>query len=488
MKLKDLIRSSEYIYSSLDLDTEISAIATSMENITEGCIYILENSRRMPSPLAFECEPLAILADEEAKIPEGIKKITVKNARLSSSLIHSRFWNPDYSRMKIIGVTGTNGKTTVATMIYRILSFAGHKTGFIGSGKIEIQGMRVSESNYSMTTPDPERLYKVIKKMECEGCEFVVMEVSSHALALEKVTPIRFEYGVFTNLTPEHTDFHSSMEDYFETKKKLLKNSKVAVINIDDYYGRRAAKEIPENIITAGVLWRADYYATNVENRGLSGISYYLHAENFCYKTNLLLPGLYNTYNSLLASAVCINAGVKPCTVKRALSKIEKINGRFEVINGKIRVIIDYAHTPFALENILRNLRYIKGNGKLTVVFGCGGERDRSKRRKMAEIAEKFADKVIVTEDNSRNEEPADIINDILKGFAKDTYTVCPDRKSAIRRAILESSPSDIVAVIGKGAEEYNIDKDGYHPFSEKEIIYEALAEYSDKVTYENKT
>ncbi len=487
MKLKDLINSSEYIYSSLAPDTEISALATSLENITEGCIYILENSRRMPSPLVFECEPLAILADEEADIPEGIRKITVKNARLASSLMHSRFWAPDYSRIKIIGVTGTNGKTTVATMIYRVLSFAGHKAGFIGSGKIEIQGVRISDSNYSMTTPDPDRLYRVLKKMECEGCEFVVMEVSSHALALEKVAPITFEYGVFTNLTPEHTDFHSSMEDYFEVKKKLLKNSRVAVINIDDYYGRRVVKEIPGNIITAGVLWRANYYATNVENRGLSGISYYLHAENFCYKTNLLIPGLYNTYNSLLASAVCVSAGVKPCTVKRALSKIERINGRFEVINGKIRVIIDYAHTPFAFENILRNLRYIKGDGMLCVVFGCGGERDRSKRPKMAEIAEKFADKVIVTEDNSRNEEPEDIINDILKGFSKDNHTVCPDRKAAIRRAILESSPSDIVAVIGKGSEEYNIDKEGYHPFFEKEIINEALAEYSDKVPYENK-
>ncbi|MBO5315502.1 MAG: UDP-N-acetylmuramoyl-L-alanyl-D-glutamate--2,6-diaminopimelate ligase [Clostridia bacterium] len=480
MKLNEIIYENEYITSDIDLSFEINSIATSPDEVGENCLFILENPNRMPSIKDFSQPPLAILSADTADFPNCIPAIKVENSRLMSALIHSRFFGVDFDEISVIGVTGTNGKTTTAYMIYTVLNENNVKAGFIGTGRIEIKGKKISDSYYSMTTPDPSKLYKVLKKMQDEGCTKIVMEVSSHALALDKVAPIPFEYGVFTNLSPEHTDFHSSMNDYFNTKLKLLNQAKNKVINLDDTYGRAAAKMFDKGKITIGAVWQGDYYATNIEYTE-KGITYFTHSNKICYKTMLNFHGIYNVYNSLLASAVCIDMGIAPCLVKKSLSGFNGAEGRFEVIKGEIKAIIDYAHTEEAYNNVLNELKRLKGNRILTVVFGCGGERDKTKRAKIASLVEKYAERIIVTEDNSRNEDPEEIFSDIQKGFSQSRHLIIKDRKEAIKEAIFSSCPGDFVAVIGKGAEEYNLDKNGYTHFNDKEIVLSALKEYENK-------
>ncbi len=475
MKVYDLINEGDYIYSDIALGTEIKSLCTSIENLKADSLYIIENEKKIPDFNSTNTKPAAVVIKDGACFPYSIPKITVKNPRYASAKIHSRFWQIDYKTVKIIGITGTNGKTTTATIIYNILRDNGKKVGFIGTGKIEIDGDRINESSYSMTTPAPERLYKILRKMQDVSCEYIVMEVSSHALKQERVSAIPFEYAIFTNLSEEHMDFHDSMEDYYQSKRRLFSLAKKTVINTDDSYGKRLYKECNSEKQSVGVLWRADAFATLIEDYGFDGLSYYYNGKGFLFKAHLKLAGLHNVYNSLLALTVCIDMGIAPCQAKESLSKITEVSGRFEIIKDEITVIIDYAHTKEAFAQILSSISSNKGLSSLSVVFGCGGERDRYKRPRIAEIAEKYADKIIVTSDNSRNEPPEAIIADITKGFKKYNYEICIDRKEAIIKAITEAEIGDIVAVIGKGAEEYNIDKDGYHPFSEKAIISEAL-------------
>lgn len=475
MKISEIIYREEYIFSNADEDLDIDKITTSFDDADENTLLIIPNSKNIPEVITSIKYPAAIICDAEAKIPEKIPIIRVENPRLALSNACFRFESIDISKFKLIGVTGTNGKTTTATFIKKILEYSGYKVGFIGTGKIEIGNECITNSDYSMTTPDPTVLYKVLKRMESEKCEAVVMEVSSHSLALSKVTPLKFDYGVFTNLSREHTDFHSDIEDYFLTKIRLFSQCKKAVFNVDDEYGRRAYNECSLAKMSVGVIWNADAEGRNVENQGLDGLSYIYRCDAFSCKIRLKTAGVYNVYNSMLAAAVCIDIGCKPCDVRDALYEIPGIPGRFEIINDEITVIIDYAHTDFAFYNIMKELYSIKRENSLAVVFGCGGERDKAKRPKMAEIAESFADKIIVTQDNSRNEDPKDIISDIIRGFKKKSYTVNENREKAIEYAILSAKKGDIIAIIGKGAEKYNIDKDGYHDFDEKAIINSAL-------------
>ena len=475
MKICDIIKREEYILSEVDDELDFSKLSIDPNEISNEDILIIPNSKKIPDLSKSKANPLAVICDKNAVLPEYISRILVNNVRLAMAKAYYRFHNLSLKKMKIIGITGTNGKTTTATLISRILASEGYKIGFIGTGKIEIDGSKITDENYSMTTPDPPLLFSSLKKMESHGCNAVVMEVSSHALALEKVAPIEFDYGVFTNLSPEHTDFHSDINSYFDAKLKLFSQSRCSVFNLDDDYGKRAYTLCSSKKISVGVLWHGDVWASNIENHGFDGISYTYHGDCFSFKMKLPLPGIYNAYNSMLAAAVCIDIGCKPCNVKRILSKMAPVEGRYEIINEEISVIIDYAHTATAFNNILRELSVVKGAHKLTVVFGCGGERDTAKRPKIAKIAEKYADRIIVTTDNSRNEDPNVIIKDICEGFEKEKHIIIRDREDAIKVSIAEAQEGDIVAIVGKGAEKYNIDKDGLHPFDERKIVLAAL-------------
>jgi UDP-N-acetylmuramoyl-L-alanyl-D-glutamate--2,6-diaminopimelate ligase len=272
-------------------------------------------------------------------------------------------------------------------------------------------------------------------------------------------------------------DFHGNKDRYFEAKLKLFSICKTAIFNIDDPYARRAlGLSRTERSINAGVIWRGDVYATDIENRGLDGISYMYHGKNFIFKMNLRLAGIYNVYNSLLASALAIDMGCKPCEVKKAVESIEEIHGRYEIIKGDVTAIIDYAHTPTAFEAILKELRALAENDELWVVFGCGGQRDREKRPQMARIAEKYTKNIIVTSDNPRDEDKNNIFEDIKRGFSEE-HPIIENRKEAIRAALLFANDGDIVAIIGKGPEKYNIDANGYSDFDERKIVENALRE-----------
>ena len=486
MKLHELLPKEEYIKSTFSIDREIKGITTTPTEVESDYLFISENANHMPKASSFKTAPLAIVTDNESAVPDGFPYVLTKNARKASAAIHSNFFGIDYSRLKIIGVTGTNGKTTTAYIIYKIILENLENCGFIGSGLIEINGKKISDKTYSMTTPDISKLYKIIRKMQDEGCRFIVMEVSSHALVLNKVSPIPFEYGVFTNLSPEHTDFHDSMDDYFNAKMLLLKSAKRIVLNIDDSYARKALENFNNNVVTVGVLWQGDYYATHIESNGFDGTTYYIHTNKICYKTTIRFPGVYNLYNTMLSSAVCIDLKIPPCEVKKSISNIQKIKGRFDVLSDSVKVIIDYAHTPKAYESFLQSLYNIKGVSNLTVVFGCGGDRDKSKRPLIASIVEKYADKIIITEDNSRKESLEDILNDIKKGFTTSKYEIIHDRSKAIKKAVLSSKENDIVAIIGKGCEEYNIKGEVYNPYNDKIEAANALYEYKEHIKNEN--
>ena len=266
------------------------------------------------------------------------------------------------------------------------------------------------------------------------------------------------------------------MEDYFLSKKRLFSISKKGIVNVDDTYGRRLAEEYADRVKTVGAVYRADYYASDIEQRGLSDIGYIFHGKDFIFRTKLCIGGIYNVYNSSLAAAVCIELGCAPCDVKRAISGLKKIDGRFEIIKGEPTVIIDYAHTDTAYLNILSDIRKNSGKAHITAVFGCGGERDRDKRPRMAAAVEKYADKIIITADNSRGEPTLDIISDIIKGFKHPNFTVITDRREAIIEAITCAPSDGIVVLLGKGAERYNIDDSGIHPFDERIAVDEAFA------------
>ncbi len=484
MKLTDIIKNTEYELIGLCGDEEIMYITTHIKECDKKTLLIIPNSKKAKKISFDNCCAAAVMCDCELVLPSHMPRIIVEDTRIALAYAFSNYYSVNYEKMKIIGVTGTNGKTSTAHFIEEALLSGGAMVGAIGTGRIAINRDILSEENYSMTTPDPSLLYKSLKRMELSGCTHVVMEVSSHALTLHKVDPISFEYGIMTNLSPEHMDFHVNIDDYYNAKSKLFTMCKNAVFNIDDPYCQKAYNDFPGRKISAGVLFRGDVFATDIEDHGFDGIRYLYHGTNFTFAADLKIAGIYNVYNSMLAITVATDMGISPCTIKNAISSLKMIEGRFEIIKDDITVIIDYAHTDSALECILKSIGFAKGKGRLTVLFGAGGERDKEKRPRMAKATEKYADKIVVTTDNSRNEDPLDIICDIIRGFEKKSYTVCPDRAQAIREAILDARSGDTVAIIGKGHERYNIDKTGYHSFDERNIINDSLLE---RKKHENK-
>ena len=400
----------------------------------------------------------------------------IQNKRADLAINVANKYCKNLDNIKFIGITGTNGKSTTAIILKNILSDFGYKVGLIGTGKIIFENEILSDENYSMTTPAPEVLYSAIGKMEEMGAEIIVMEVSSHALDQERVFPINFHIGIFTNLSPEHLDYHKNIDNYFKAKCKLFQKCMHKIINVDDPYGKTLFKNI-ENADACSIVEYAENKAKNIKDLGFWGLYFeYCSAKN-AFEINSKLSGKYNIYNTMLAIRASEILGVSGEKIKESVEKISSIDGRFNVINAKIKIIIDYAHTSSAFSNLLKNLYSYKNTGQnLIVVFGCGGERDKTKRSIMGEISEKYADKVIITSDNPRNENPESIIEDIAKGM-KCTPTKVIDREMAIREAIAYAKPGDNVCIVGKGPEKYTIKNGVYTHFDEREIVTSALRE-----------
>ncbi len=471
-----------------ECDTDISGISfdrisSDKNNIESSTLFVLLKGINFNTDAIIDYiitrHPCAIVCDKDRRIFSDIPIIRVSDARRTLAFLYSNYFKIDYSATRFIGVTGTNGKTTTATMIYEIMKHAGYKSGFIGTGRIEMMGRCLSDRMYSMTTPDPALLYESIANMQGEGCDVIVMEVSSHALALGRVAPIPFSHSVFTNLSAEHLDFHGDMESYYQTKLSLFAQSENGIFNADDEYSARAMKECLEVCRTTGIgiLWDADAMARDLIMYDLDGSSYIYREASLIFKVKLKPAGYYNVYNSMLALRCAISFGVRPYIAKEAINGMDGIDGRLEVIHDDVIVIIDYAHTEKAFENVLKTVNSAKRmSQRLITVFGCGGDRDKSKRPKMAAVAERLSDLVIVTQDNPRTESESAIISDILEGFeSPEKRRVITSRKSAVTSAIMNANDSDIVLVLGKGHERYNIDAGGYHDYDERDIIRQAL-------------
>lgn len=387
--------------------------------------------------------------------------------------------------MKLIGITGTNGKTTTSYFCESIFKEAGYKTGVLGTVYNKIGEKFIK---HSLTTPESYDLQEILYNMVKENVKYVIIEVSSHALSLRRVEGCEFDIGIFTNLTQDHLDFHKNFDDYRNTKLKLfteyanLSKEFKGVINIDDENGKFFINSMNKNYLTYGIRKKANVSAENLELKN-DKTKFLLKSFGKSILIELQLKGIFNVYNSLSAATSAIAENIEMDVIKKGLENLQCVPGRMEEIRGKnFSVFVDYAHTPDGLYNILLSAKEMS-KGRIILVFGCGGDRDRGKRPIMGEIAAKFADYFIITSDNPRSEEPEKIIEEIEEGVKKIKgkrifeYETEPDRKSAIRKALKFAKENDLVIIAGKGHENKQIFKDRVIHFDDREMVREILKE-----------
>ncbi len=480
MRFKELTKDA--LSHFLPFDPEICGVYSDSELCKSGGLFIAisgfhgDGHGHIGEALANGAAAAVISSDRKETAREleslGIPYAVYDDTRAAEAFITSLFYGSPEKRLKIIAVTGTNGKTTTVNLLYSVFTTAGFKCRMIGTltGKL--------------TTPDPSELYPTLREFADNGTEYVFMEASSHALSLGKLAPIEFEYGVFTNLTPEHLDFHGSMEEYEKAKAKLFRASKTSVINADDTASYKMSEAAQGRVITCSAKAKgADFFAENIRQNGIHGISYDLMTKNRVFKIKTSMSGLFTVMNTLEAAAVSLSEGIPPEVIRGAICGFSGVSGRLERIiipTNDFSVYIDFAHTPDALENILKTVRnFMSPDKRLVLLFGCGGDRDKTKRPVMGGIATALADFVIITSDNSRSEDTAEIINDILSGVSSNgTYTVIESRKEAIEYAIENARYGDVILLAGKGHEQYEITRSGTRPFSERDIVFAASQKY----------
>ena len=419
---------------------------------------------------------VAIVTEQEIPNLKNITQVVVKNARESMSLIACQFFGNPANKLKIVGVTGTNGKTSISTMLFSVLSNMNKKVALIGTNGIIIDKQKYESK---LTTPDPIDLQRFFSIMVKKHIEYVFMEVSAHAIDLFKIEGFRFEQIIWTNLTEDHLDYFKTMDNYFKTKLKIFnaKYTKNAIINIDDPYGKEIIKSIKIPFITYSINEDNNKSITNsiqniiAKNITQKNYKYSYQLENDVL-INLQLSGKFNISNSLATIASLKLFGFSDLIISNQIEKIQPIEGRFNIYNiDGVIVVIDFAHTPDGLYNALETCKEIALNNKIICVFGCGGNRDKEKRKIMGKIASNSANFSIITSDNPRFESEEDIAKDIESGFEKNNYKIVLDRTTAIKNAISISKCGDLVLIAGKGAEKY-IDKRGEQiPYSDYDVI-----------------
>lgn len=470
-----------------NLDVEISGVQYDSRIVAPGDLFVAIPGNCTDGHLftdqAVASGAAALLLDRPVPVPSGVTVVITDNTRKGLALTSAQFYGHPTDCLTTVGVTGTNGKTTTTHLVEAVCQEAGWRTGLIGTIQNRIDTEPITTSH---TTPESKDLQELLARMVHAGVQVVSLEVSSHALELERVTGCEFDVTVFTNLTQDHLDFHPDMKAYFEAKAKLFAGlkpqrkagRKTAVINADDPRGIEMAGRTTSRVIFYGVREPAEVlaHAIKLEPGGASFTIRYGSGE---IGLNLKLTGMFSVYNSLAAFAVGLALGIEPSVIKSALEKVKGVPGRFELVDAgqPFSVIVDYAHTPDSLENMLTAAREF-AQRRIIVVFGCGGDRDRGKRPLMGKIAVRHADLAIITSDNPRTEDPAAIIRDIKAGLdVVDTvrYRVVPDRRQAITEAVAEAVAGDIVIIAGKGHEPYQIIGREYRPFDDRLVAAEAL-------------
>lgn len=471
MKLEKLIENLDANVVG-ETDHEIFDITYNSKEVTKGSLFVcIRGENSDGHDFAKDAErngAAAILCEKQVQV--NIPQIIVSSTRKALSKVFSCFYDNPQNKLKIIGLTGTNGKTTTSFLIKSILEESGKKVGLIGT-----QGAFIGKQFFQtgLTTPDPQLLFKLLKQMVDFGVEYVVMEVSAHALALDKTEGIVFEVGVLTNLTQDHLDFFETMENYKRAKFKLFEGNKIksAVLNFDDEFGRKLAETITVPFLSYSLNNPSDVFAAKIGNKnGKNKFIVNILDNVFDVESNLI--GEFNIYNSLAAASVAAMLGCSTKQIKNGLEKLLGVEGRlnrFNLSNGVV-AFIDFAHTPDGIEQALNAIRELKFKQIITV-FGCSGNRDKDKRHKMGQIAEKLSDYVVLTTDNPRFENPELILDDIEIGMEKTAHTRFVSREQAIEFALTLAKKGDCVAILGKGAETYQ-DINGVNvPYSDFEVV-----------------
>jgi UDP-N-acetylmuramoyl-L-alanyl-D-glutamate--2,6-diaminopimelate ligase len=449
-------------------EIEISGLAYASESVTPGALFFCVPGFRADghdfAPDAVERGAVALVCERPLRL--GVPEVLVDDVRAAMGPVAARYYGDPTAELALVGVTGTNGKTTTAFLIRHLFEAAGRQCGLLGTVKRVVAGV---EEEVERTTPEAIDLHQTFRRMVDGGDVACAMEVSSHALELGRVAGIRFACRMFTNLTQDHLDFHDTMEAYFLAKRRLFEEGGLAVVNIDDDYGRRIASEI--DCVTFAIERDADYRARDVEF-DLMGSRFTCATPDGEIRIESPLPGVFNVMNVLGAVAAVRSLGVSEIS----LDGFGRVPGRFEPVDEgqEFGVLVDYAHTPDSLENVLRAAREVT-RGRLHAVFGAGGDRDRGKRPLMGDAARRLADRVLVTSDNPRSERPNAIIDEVMKGAGEGAERE-PDRRRAIALAIEGAEPGDVVVIAGKGHEQGQEFENGRkEPFDDVEVAREAL-------------
>ena len=474
MLLSEIIKNLSIKEIIGDINPDINNVSYDTRTVNENSVFVcikgINTDRHDFVSQALEKGCKAVVSEYPVEA-EGAVNVVVENTNKALAVISSNFYgNPD-KKLKVIGVTGTNGKTTTTTLLKKVLEGCGYKVGLIGTNDIIIGDSAVPSPN---TTPEAPDLFRYFYEMAAAKCDFAVMEVSSHSISLDRIYGIEFTAGSFTNLTQDHLDYHKTMENYAESKSLFFSYCDSAVINNDDEYADVMKKNIKNKLVTYSVKNPSDFKAVNVIHED-SGVKYEVETENGKIHIDFPIPGSFSVYNSLGVCAICAVLGIPFDKIAEGLKNAETVKGRCELvaIDKPYKVIIDYAHTPDGMENILTTVNEFK-KGKVICVFGCGGDRDKGKRPKMGAMGKKYSDIVVVTSDNPRSEKPESIIEDIMVGISDrtDVYTE-PDRKKAIQLAMSIAKKDDIVLLLGKGHETVQKFKDYNIEFDERKIVRE---------------
>ncbi|WP_105617479.1 UDP-N-acetylmuramoyl-L-alanyl-D-glutamate--2,6-diaminopimelate ligase [Vallitalea okinawensis] len=480
MRIFDLLKDLSFDTIYGDVNREIQHICWDSRRMQKNSLFIAVKNKNVDRHdyilEAIKNGAIALVTERELDdIPKNVTVIKVKNSRRAMAIIANNYYKEPSKKLKLIGITGTNGKTSVTYFISAILQSLGIQTGIISTIENTINHTKLDTVKLNPTTPDAIELQESFAEMIDKGVTHSVMEVTSAALSQDRVYGCDYDIGVFTNLTRDHLEDHGTMENYKQAKIKLFQMCKQAVVNIDDRVGKEMGKNTSCPIITYGIEGEADFRASSIKCSN-EVVSFTLCHNEIITDVSINIPGKFSVYNALAAIASCSLLGFTLDEIIEGIAKIKNIPGRFQVVpnDQNILTVVDYAHSPDGLKNILSSIKEIS-KGKIITVFGCGGNRDRSKRSIMGEIAGNYSDFCIITSDNPRNEDPLKIIEDVEDGIIKTQccYEKLIDRKYAILKALDKANTGDSVIIAGKGHENYQIIKDDIIYFSDSDVIAE---------------
>lgn len=476
MRLLDVLKNIEYILLNGSVEKEFNTIQYDSRLVKENDIFVCMTGYEVDGHgfihRAIDNGAKTIVCEKNidvANIGDDVTVIRTESNRKTLAMMAANFYNHPTKELKLIGVTGTNGKTTSVYILKTILEEAGIKTGLVGTIANHIGDVKIPSER---TTPESLELQKLFRDMVDAGCEYCVMEVSSHSLDLDRVYGCEFKVASFTNITRDHLDFHKTFENYYKAKFKLFERSEISIINLDNKYGIDVVtdlKTLNKDVITYSLKDKdSDYYGHNI---GIKGTNVIFECNEEEYE--FVLPGEYNISNALGAIAVAESIGINPSVIKSALAKVI-VPGRCEMAGRKYNlpyeIVIDYAHTPDGLENVLSTLKPFATN-RLIALYGSGGDRETAKRMELGRIGSEIADLVILASDNPKEEDPMNILNEISHGIKNDNFVIIEDRAEAIKYATSIAQKGDILVLAGKGHENYQIVKGGKVHFDEREVL-----------------